>query len=341
MLNKPYYIFPLIFSVFLTACDNTAKTSVSENTASQSKNENPPITIGYSDYPGWVAWQIAIDKGWLKDAGVNAEFKWFDYSASLNAFAAKQIDAVTIAHGDNLVISAGGTKGLVILATDEGAGNDLIVAKSGINSISDLKGKTVAVEKGLVDHLLLDTALTDANIKTQEVKIVNAVTNELPQVFMSPDISAVALWQPIANQALKNVPGSKIIYTASEKPGLIYGAMTVNAEHLMRHKEDWVKILEVWDRVVKYIKDPATHEDAVRIMASRAGIQSEQYKQFIDGTHFLSIQDNKTLFTKGTGLNSIYGSSYRVNEFNIKYGVYNTKLDVDSLISPEIVDSIK
>ena len=22
-----------------------------------------PLTIGYSDWPGWVAWQVAIDKG--------------------------------------------------------------------------------------------------------------------------------------------------------------------------------------------------------------------------------------------------------------------------------------
>lgn len=28
-----------------------------------------PLHIGYSDWPGWVAWQVAIDKGWLKQAG--------------------------------------------------------------------------------------------------------------------------------------------------------------------------------------------------------------------------------------------------------------------------------
>ena len=32
-----------------------------------------PLTIGYSDWPGWVAWQVAIDKGWFKEAGVDVE----------------------------------------------------------------------------------------------------------------------------------------------------------------------------------------------------------------------------------------------------------------------------
>lgn len=30
-----------------------------------------PLKVGYSDWPGWVAWQVAIDKGWFKEAGVD------------------------------------------------------------------------------------------------------------------------------------------------------------------------------------------------------------------------------------------------------------------------------
>ena len=56
-----------------------------------------PLKIGYSDWPGYVAFEIAINKGWLKEAGVNAEFQWFDYSASLDAFSASKLDGVSMA----------------------------------------------------------------------------------------------------------------------------------------------------------------------------------------------------------------------------------------------------
>src|SRR4051812_37725429 len=36
----------------------------------------PTLKIAYSDWPGWVAWEVAIQKGWFKEAGVNVEFKW-------------------------------------------------------------------------------------------------------------------------------------------------------------------------------------------------------------------------------------------------------------------------
>ena len=28
-----------------------------------------PLKIGYSDWPGWVAWEIGIQKGWFEEEG--------------------------------------------------------------------------------------------------------------------------------------------------------------------------------------------------------------------------------------------------------------------------------
>lgn len=339
MIKKAFLSASVLTAILLAGCDNTAKVPEASNKAEGSVNTKP-ITIGYSDWPGWVAWQVAIEKGWFEEAGVNVEFKWFDYSASMNAFSANQLDAISVANGDNLVIASGGTKGIMIMATDYSAGNDVIIAKNGINSVADLTGKSVAVEKGLVDHHLLNTALADANVSQTDVKLVNAVTNELPQVFASPDVAAIAVWQPVANQALKAVAGSKIIYSSKDKPGLIYDTLTVNMTHLSAHKEEWKKIIQVWDKTVKYINDPATRPDALEIMSKRVGLAPDQYAQFIEGTHLLDLAANKQVFQKAEGFESIYGSSYHVNEFNFKNGVYTAKVDVDGVIYPNLIEEL-
>lgn len=340
MIKHAFLSISILSAMFLAGCDNTAKIPEAKSD-SKPTAQNKVIKIGYSDWPGWVAWQVAIDKGWLKEAGVNAEFKWFDYSASLSAFAANQLDAVLVTNGDNLVTASGGTKGVMIMATDYSAGNDVIIAKSGINTIQDLVGKSVATEKGLVDHLLLSTALEDSKISLKNINIVNAMTNELPQVFASQDVDAIAVWQPVANQALKSVAGSKIIYSSKNKPGLIYDTLTVQPAHLSANKEEWKKIIQVWDKTVKYINDPATHDDAVNIMAKRVGVDPKQYEQFIGGTHLLDLEANKKVFTKGTDYGSIYRSTYHVNKFNVTNGIYKTEMDVDSLIYPALVQELK
>ena len=339
MIKKALLSASVLTTILLAGCDNTAKVPEPKAKAEGSVNTKP-ITIGYSDWPGWVAWQVAIEKGFFQEAGVNVEFKWFDYSASMSAFSANQLDAVSVSNGDNLVIASGCTKGIMIMATDYSAGNDVIIAKNGINSIQELKGKQIAVEKGLVDHHLLNTALSDAGIAHTDVNLVNAVTNELPQVFSSPDVAAIAVWQPVANQALKAVAGSKIIYSSQDKPGLIYDTLTVNMTHLSAHKEEWKKIIQVWDKTVKYINDPATRPDALAIMAKRVGLEADQYAQFIEGTHLLDLAANKKVFEKSNNFDSLYGSSYHVNEFNFKNGVYTQKVDVDGVIYPELVQSL-
>jgi NitT/TauT family transport system substrate-binding protein len=298
-----------------------------------------PLKIGYSDWPGWVAWQVAIDKGWFKQAGVDVKFDWFDYSASMEAFAAGKIDAVTVTNGDALVTGAGGARSVMILLTDYSNGNDMIIGKPGIKSVKDLKGKKVAVEAGLVEHLLLLNGLKKAGMKESDVTIVNAKTNEMPQVLASGDVAAVGAWQPIAGQAIKGLPGAKPILTSADEPGLIYDVLTVNPASLASRKADWQKVVLVWDKVVAYIEDPKTQADAVKIMAARVGVPPASYVTFLKGTKLLSLKAGKQVMVKGEGFKSLYGSSKIADDFNVKNAVYKDAQKIDSYIDPSLTNA--
>lgn len=301
----------------------------------------PPLKIAYSDWPGWVAWEVGIAKGWFKKKGVDVEFSWFDYVASMDAFAAKQVDAVTMTNGDTLVTGATGAKGVMILINDYSNGNDMLIAKKGINSIKELKGKKIGVEVGFVAHLLVLKALESAGLKESDVTLVNVPTNETPQVLASGDVDAIAAWQPNSGQALKLVPGSKALFTSADAPGLIYDALTVSPESLAARKADWKKVIEVWYDIVAYIKDPKTTADAVKIMAARVGIPPEEYKPFLEGTKILTLEEAKAFFPKKDGFASIYGSTKISDDFNVANKVYDEPQDIDSYIDLSLLQSLK
>ncbi len=298
-----------------------------------------PLKVGYSDWPGWVAWQVAIDKGWFKEAGVDVSFEWFDYSASMDAYAAGKIDAVLMTNGDALVTGSGGAKSSMIMLTDYSNGNDMIVAKPGIKSLKDLKGKKVSVEPGLVEHLLLLNGLKKAGMKESDVTLVNAKTNEMPQMLASADISAVGAWQPISGQAMTGVPGSKAIYTSADEPGLIYDVLAVNPVSVKANRAEWQKIVKVWDRVVKYIDDPKTQPDAVKIMSARVGLTPEAYLPLLKGTKLLSLSAAKKIYVKGAGFKSIYGSTKTADSFNVANSVYKAAENVDAYIDPSFTNA--
>jgi NitT/TauT family transport system substrate-binding protein len=296
-----------------------------------------PLRIGYSDWPGWVAWQVAIDKGWFKEAGVDVKFDWFDYAASMNAFTAGKIDAVTVTNGDALVTAAGGAKNVMIIVTDYSNGNDMIVGKPGIKSLKDLKGKKVGLESGLVEHLLLLNGLKKAGLKESDVTIVNTPTNETPQALASGDLSAIGAWQPNSGEAMKRVPGAKPIYTSADEPGLIFDVLTVSPSSLSARRADWEKVVKVWGKVVSYINDPKTQPDAVKIMSARVGIKPEAYLPLLKGTKLLTLSEGKATFVKADGFKSLYGSSKIVDDFNVKAGIYKTPQDLSKAIDPTLV----
>jgi NitT/TauT family transport system substrate-binding protein len=298
-----------------------------------------PLRIGYSDWPGWVAWQIAIDKGWLREAGVEVKFDWFDYSASMEAFAAGKIDADCLTNGDALVMGAGGARNVMILITDYSNGNDMIVARPGIKSLADLKGKRIGIETGLVDHLLLLDGLKKQGMTQNDVTLVNSKTNETPQVLASGQVDAIGAWQPNSGLAMKALPGARPVYTSAQAPGLIYDVLTVNPASVAAHRADYIKLIHVWDRVVGYINDPKTQDDAVQIMSARVGLTPAKYQLLLAGTHLISVTEAKKIFVKADGLGSLYGSTQNADDFNVSNAVYKQRQKIDGYIDPALTQA--
>ena len=299
-----------------------------------------PLKIGYSDWPGWVAWEVGIEKGWFKQAGVDVQFEWFDYVASMDAFAAGKLDAVAMTNGDTLVTGATGGKGVMALINDYSNGNDMVIAKPGIGSVKELKGKKIGVEIGFVSHLLLLDALKQNGMSEADVELVNVPTNETPQVLASGQVDAIVAWQPNSGAALNLVPGSKAVFTSADQPGLIYDVLAVTPESLANHRADWLKVMQVWYRIVDFIKDPKTFEDAVKIMASRVGVPAEKYKTFISGTKILTLDEAKALTGKADGYASLYGSSKISDDFNVANKVYDQAQNIDAYIDLSLMKEL-
>jgi NitT/TauT family transport system substrate-binding protein len=212
----------------------------------------------------------------------------------------------------------------------------MIVAKPGIESIKDLKGKKIGLEEGFVPHLLLLKALEMNGMSSEDVTIVNTPTNETPQVLASGAVDAVAAWQPSSGQALKVVSGSKPIFTSKDVPGLIYDNLYVSPESLEKRRDDWKKVIKVWHKVVAFLKEEDNIDEVLEILSSRVSVTPDEYEPFLEGTYVLSGEEAKPIWEKADGLKSVYGSSKISDDFNVSQKVYEKPADYEKYLDPSL-----
>jgi NitT/TauT family transport system substrate-binding protein len=300
----------------------------------------PALTIAYSDWPGWVAWDVGLKKGWFDAAGVKVDFKWFEYVPSMEAFSAGKVDAVAMTNGDQLVTGASGAPSVALLLNDYSNGNDMVVAKAGIDSMAQLKGKKVGVEVGFVSHLMLLNALAASKLTDKDIEIVNVPTDQTPQALKSGSVDAIVAWQPNSGQALREVAGSKAIFTSANLPGIIYDVLAVNPKSLAERQGDWDKVAAVWFQIVDYIQDDKNRSDVLSIMSARVGLSPEQYAPLMSGTFLLDAEGNAKHYKPGDSLESVFFSSQSVDRFNVDHGVYKASQKPESYLNADLLTRV-
>ena len=277
------------------------------------------ITIGYSDWPGWTCWDIAEQQGFFKKHNVNVKLVWFpNYTDSLNALAAGQVDANCQTWSDTMGPLAQGQALKAVLINDNSAGNDAVVAKAGISSIKDLKGKTVATELGTVEQFLLDKALAANGMTEQDIHYVNIKVQDCPSAMVAGKIDACAVWEPNKSQLLKNLPGSHVIFDSSQPAmrGQIPDLLVFQKKVSDARPQDVQAIVDAWYDTMTWWK--AHPDQAVAIMAKRTNSPLGFYQHFITGTRIFDSSEAVAAFTPSAKPTSLYASADPIAQFLVQ-----------------------
>lgn len=167
------------------------------------------IRVGYVDI---INAQIIAKALHLTEKAVHVPVVWvkFDSGPDLNrAVAAGQIDFGGVG---NPPATIGITQGLPyegIFVLDELGPVESLVARPGITSIKDLKGKTIATPFGSTSHYELIQALKGAGVDPADTKILDLEPSDAFAAWSRKDIDAAYLWEPVLGKMVAS--GGKIL----------------------------------------------------------------------------------------------------------------------------------
>ncbi len=299
-----------------------------------------PIKIGYSDWPGWTAWEIAKEKGFFKKRGVDVKLIWFPiYTDSLTALNTGKLDANCQTWSDTIPPLAEGIKLKVVLANDNSAGNDGFVSKKEFKTIKSLKGKTVATELGTVDHFLLLQALAKNGMTEKDIVYKNMTVPDAAAAFRQGKLDAAVIWQPSLNDVMKEGKAN-LLFTSKDVPGLIPDLLVFQTKVVEKRAADIQKVVDAWFDVVDFINK--NEDEAVKIMAKIVEQKPEDYKAFLPGTKFFDLKANLKAFKKDEGdVHSLYGSGKVISEFLVQTGLMTKVPDYAGALDATFVEASK
>ena len=324
----------LIGLATLPACNSATNATAGDNAGAQGAK----ITFGFSAWPGWFPWQIAQEQGLFAKNKLNVELKYFDsYTDSLNALATGAIDANSQTLNDTLASVSGGAKQTIVLVNDNSTGNDKIIAREGVTSVADLKGKKVAVEQGTVDHYLLLLALEQANLNEQDIELVPLVTDAAAAAFVAGKVDAVGVFAPFTTTALER-PGSRAIATSAEFPGAIPDHLVVTDSMVKDRPQDVQALVNTWFDTLKWIKE--NKDAAVAIMAKRGGVTPEEYLTYDAGTTIFTLRQNLDAFTPGTTPSHLNYQANLIIDFIVAAGLAKERPSMDGLLDDRFVKTV-
>jgi NitT/TauT family transport system substrate-binding protein len=327
-------VLSFLMCFFILSCNNSPSVKPSQRDLSSPTE----IRIGISNWTGYLPYHLIDKKSLFKSPpGVTLSVKWYEeYLKGITDLAAGKLDANAQTLIDTVLSIAEGSDQVVVLVLDHSTGNDKIIAKSGINSIKELKGKTISVEKGTVDHYLLLLALKKAGLNKNDVKFMYLDTAKAAEAFAAGKVDATAVFAPFTMTALKKA-GSKELTSSKDFPGAISDVLTFRSEFLDNHP-DWVqKVVDSWFDALDYIK---RDKEAIKIMADRAKISVDEYRKLESGLHLTNHADNLVSFNpnqKGT----LFDSANSLKKALAELGLTKNDPDVTGMFDDRFVKAYK
>lgn len=297
------------------------------------------IIIGMETWPGYFPLIVARDKGYFKEAGLDVEIKRYialgelskDYvSGEMQGRANLTLDAVKE--------SLEGLNHKVVLGIDYSNGSDAIVAREGIETVQDFKGKKVGYEPDTLEEFFITWALSENDMTLSEVIAFPANPEETAKKLKEGEIDVAISHEPFLSQFLSS-GRFHTVYTSKNAPGLITDILTFKSHFIATYPETVEAFLRAYFKALNFWKENPDQANA--ITAKEFNDTPEGIARQLEGIKMLDERDNQTLFTFAAGLKSLYGNMRQIGKFVSKHqGKTNVSLDTDNLIERKFVKKI-
>ena len=264
----------------------------------------PKVRIAINPWPGYEFLYLAAQKQYFADVGLDIELVEMSslsdvqrlyIQGRVDGMASTMIEAVQAAGITQVPLS-------LVLIPDYSDGGDVIVAKTELKSLADLKGKRIAGEIGSLSMFVLVRALERIDLTLNDVDFTHVEQLDMLEKIKNGTIDAAVTYPPYSTEILRGHT-FKELFSTSELPLEVIDIVSVRSESIESDPEWVTKFHQAWQMALDYAE--SNRAEAYKIMADREGITVQEFSEALNGVAINSAQSQADILKSTTIKNNI------------------------------------
>ncbi len=244
------------------------------------------IVLGMSGWTGFAPLTLAAETGLFKKHGVDVEIKFIPQKERHLTVAAGATQAVATTVDTFIAWTAAGVPLTQVLLLDKSKGGDGLAVRSNINKITDLKGKTIAVDgAGTTPYFTLLAFMKRNGMSPKDVQFATLGPQPAAQAFIAGQYDAALTYEPYLS-SVRNAPNAgKILLTTLDYP-VVVDMVAFQPDYIKKNPKVVQGVVNgFFDALDMIKKEPAKSNEIMGAKVKQTG------EQFATSASYIAWQD--------------------------------------------------
>jgi NitT/TauT family transport system substrate-binding protein len=330
-------------SLMLNACTQSTSTRSNPSTTPiNSTTSSGPLSLSLGIAVGWVGYAplyIAIKKNFFKELGLDFSLVTFGSNSEIRAaFTAGKVNGAAVVTSEAVLATQADENFKIVLVADNSLGADGILARKRITSIQDFRGQTIVVELGGVSHFFLLQVLKEANLTSNDVKLINATPEAAAAAYGAGKADIAVTYEPFLSQANAAQLDGRMIYDSSKMPTAITDIYIFNSQFLAAHAKAVEIFVQGVFKGLDFLKTNSS--EALAIASKELSVTPKELQTQLQGVRLVNSSLNKEMLSNPDSNLYLLNSLKELETFLQDQGQIKTSPDMSKYLDPSFVNAL-
>ncbi len=328
--------FKRTLAVMMVLAMSLATVACGKADTAEKKDELVHCTIAFSTWIGSGPFFIAKEKGFYEENGLDVEIKIIeDESTYASLLGSEQIDALGHVIDRDVINFSKGIAEKCVMPYDQSTGGDGIIVSEDIQTVQDLVGKKIALDKSATGYFFFLTVLEEAGIDESEVTIVDMDSDSAATAFVQGEVDGAETWEPWLSNAGER-EGGHLLCSSADYPNTIVDCVFMTDAFTSAHPEETAGFVKAWNEAVDWYFD-GNQAEGNQIMANGLSIDLADVEAQVEGVTWYNKESTASFFDDSTD-NNVYEVADRAVEFWIERGIIDKSFDAKDFITSDFIE---